>query len=196
MSLWLARHAKPLIAPGICYGALDIAADAELTQTAAQALASELPQGSGVQVSPLTRCQQLAQALQTLRPDLRFSTNPHLREMDFGHWEGVPWADIPRAAVDAWTADFAYHRFGGKESANEVLARVACAWDALPADSVTLWIAHAGVAQACALLQQGIRHAARATDWPLSALAYGAWNVMRSHDKTGRGETLDRMPMG
>lgn len=179
MTLWLARHAKPLVAPGICYGALDLAADTELTLAAARALARELPPGIGVQVSPLQRCQQLAQALQTLRPDLLLSTDTRLREMDFGHWEGVPWADIPRAAVDAWTADFAQHRFGGKESANEVLARVAGAWDALQAASDTLWIAHAGVAQAAALLHQGIRHVAQAQDWPISRLHYGQWQVIK-----------------
>ena len=179
MTLWLVRHAKPVVAPGICYGALDLAADPALTLAAAQALASELPQGVGVQVSPLKRCQQLAHVLQTLRPDLGFSTDVRLREMDFGHWEGVPWADIPRAAVDAWTADFAQHRFGGRESANGVLARVASAWDELQATTDTLWIAHAGVAQAAALLQQGIRHVAQAKDWPISRLQYGAWQLIQ-----------------
>jgi alpha-ribazole phosphatase len=87
----------------------------------------------------------------------------------------VAWADIPRAAVDAWTADFAQHRFGGKESANEVLARVASAWDALQAASGTLWITHSGVAQAATLLHKGIRHIARAEDWPVSRLQYGQW---------------------
>jgi alpha-ribazole phosphatase len=177
MTLWLARHAKPLVASGTCYGALDLAADADLTRAAAQALARELPQGTSVQVSPLQRCQQLADALQTLRPDLGFRTDTRLREMDFGHWEGVPWADIPRAAVDAWTLDFAQHRFGGKESANEVLARVASAWDELPTSGDTLWIAHAGVAQAATLLHQGVRHIQHAKDWPVSSLKYGAWVV-------------------
>jgi alpha-ribazole phosphatase len=181
VSLWLVRHAKPLVAPGTCYGALDLAADPELTQTAAQALAGVLPQGAGVLVSPLQRCKQLAAALQELRGDLHVRTDARLREMDFGHWEGVPWSDIPRAAVDAWTADFAQHRFGGKESANEVLARVAGAWDDLPATGHTLWIAHAGVAQAAALLQQGVRHVAQAKDWPLPQLAYGAWNILHTH---------------
>jgi alpha-ribazole phosphatase len=173
VTLWLARHARPLVAPGICYGALDVAADAALTLTAAQALATGLPQNISVQVSPLKRCQQLADALQTLRPDLQLRTDARLREMDFGHWEGVPWSDIPRAAVDAWTADFAQHRFGGKESANEVLARVGSAWDALPAAQCTLWIAHAGIAQASVLLHQGIRQVVQARDWPPPSLQYG-----------------------
>ena len=173
MTLWLVRHARPLIASGICYGALDMDADPDLTLLAAQALAAELPLGMAVQVSPRKRCQQLAAGLLALRSDLQFSTDVRLSEMDFGHWEGVAWADIPLAAVDAWTADFAQHRFGGKESANEVLARVGRAWDEVQGD--TLWIAHSGVAQATTLLHQGLRHVGQAKDWPVSTLQYGAW---------------------
>jgi alpha-ribazole phosphatase len=178
MTLWLARHARPLVAPGICYGALDLPADAAHTLAAAQALAAALPAGMAVQVSPLQRCQQLAQALQDLRPDLPMRCDTRLREMDFGSWEGVAWDDIPRAAVDAWTADFALHRFGGRESANEVLARIALAWDELPPATDTLWIAHSGVAQAALLLRQGIRRIEHAKDWPVSSLPYGAWMVL------------------
>jgi len=175
VTLWLARHARPLVASGTCYGVTDVDADAALTLAAASALAAQLPPHTRVQVSPLRRCQQLAKALLGLRPDLGLSTDARLREMDFGCWEGALWSDIPRAAVDAWTADFAVHRFGGKESANEVLARVAGAWDERPLSSDTLWIAHSGVAQAASLLQKGIRHVAHAKDWPVLKLAYGEW---------------------
>jgi alpha-ribazole phosphatase len=177
MNLWLARHARPLIASGTCYGALDREADAALTLAAAQALARALPQATNVQVSPLRRCQQLAHALQSLRPDLGFATDARLREMDFGCWEGTLWADISRAAIDAWTADFATHRFGGKESANEVLARVAAAWDELPPTGDVLWITHSGVAQAAAVLRTGVRQVMRASEWPLANLAYGEWTT-------------------
>jgi alpha-ribazole phosphatase len=175
VTLWLARHARPLVASGVCYGASDLDADVALTLAAAQALALELPLGTSVQTSPLKRCQQLADALQNLRPDLSFCTDARLREMDFGHWEGVAWADIPRAAVDTWTADFALHRFGGNESAQEVLVRVGSAWDELPAAEDRLWITHSGVAQAATLLQQGIRQITHAKDWPVSTLPYGGW---------------------
>jgi alpha-ribazole phosphatase len=172
--LWIARHAKPLIEPGICYGALDVPADGALTQVAAHALAATLPSDITVRVSPLKRCVQLAESLQTLRPELVFTLDARLREMDFGTWEGVPWAHIPKEAVDAWTADFAHHRFGGKESANEVLARVGAAWDEVRG-TPTLWIAHSGVAQAATLLAQGLRHIEQAKDWPASRLGYGDW---------------------
>lgn len=177
-NLWIARHAKPLIEPGICYGALDVASEAALTQVTAVALAQALPAEITVQVSPLKRCVQLAQSLQALRPELVFILDARLREMDFGAWEGVPWADIPKEAVDAWTANFAHHRFGGKESANEVLARVGSAWDAVGCVP-TLWIAHSGVAQAARLLQQGLRRIEQAKDWPVPGLKYGEWMVFK-----------------
>jgi len=177
MSLWLVRHAQPLFAQGVCYGALDVAVDPELTQAAAEALVRALPDTVTVFTSPLQRCVQLADCLVALRPELRYQTDSRLREMDFGCWEGVPWADIPKESVDQWTADFARHRFGGKESANDVMARVASAWDERQ-DRTTLWITHSGVAQAVTLLQQGVRYVAHARDWPLNRLKYGEWVVV------------------
>jgi len=43
VSLWLVRHAQPLIESGVCYGALDVAADETATTQAAQALARHYP---------------------------------------------------------------------------------------------------------------------------------------------------------
>ena len=129
MSLWVVRHAQPLIAPGICYGALDVPADPAATQQAAQALAQVLPHGAALHTSVLQRCELLAQAICGLRPDLVLKPEPRLVEMNFGEYEGVAWADIFKDALDAWTADFANHRFGGKESVAEFMARVAAVWD-------------------------------------------------------------------
>ena len=179
MNLWLARHAQPLIGAGICYGALDVAADTDLTTAAAKSLAATLPTNTICRVSPLRRCQQLAAALALMRPDLAIKsstcTDARLAEMDFGHFEGQPWANIPKAAVDAWTADFGNHRFGGKESANEVLQRVKAALDehaALGADNI-LWITHAGVIRACSLSEQGIYRVETPEQWPQAVVEFG-----------------------
>jgi alpha-ribazole phosphatase len=169
----LIRHARPLIDPGICYGALDVPADALATTLAARALAPQLPTNFHAWVSPLTRCRQLADALQELRLDGVFTQDARLAEMDFGEWEGQAWTSIPRLAVDAWTADFAEHRFGGKESVSDVLNRVAAAWDV--AQGVSLWITHAGVIRAATLIAAGQRQIERANQWPEFAPAYGEW---------------------
>ena len=156
MALWIVRHARPLIAAGICYGVLDVQADAAATDLTARELADTLPK-------------------EVL---LRAHTDPRLREMDFGCWEGVAWDAIPQAALQAWTDDFGKHRFGGAESSNEVLSRVGRVWEEDHADYDTVWITHAGVARAVRLLADGVRTLTHADQWPLEAPGYGQWLQM------------------
>lgn len=178
LRLWLVRHARPLAPPGLCYGASDLPADAGATADAARTLAAALPHGLPVWTSPLQRCEHLSQQLQWLRPDLALNCDERLAEMDFGCWEGMAWADIPRAALDAWTADFARHRFGGRESVAGFMARVAAALAhtrAQAAEGEAVWVSHAGVARAVQLLAQGVACPARADQWPAEAPGFGQW---------------------
>jgi len=172
----LLRHAQPEIAAGVCYGALDVPAQLDANLAAATAMAQVLPPGLVLRVSPLARCQQLAQSLSVLRPDLSWRTDVRLREMNFGQWEGVPWTAIPPEAFAAWTADFWDHRFGGVESLAEVMARVTALWDEAQAQGLDqLWITHAGVIRAASLLARGARSITQASQWPLTAPDYGNW---------------------
>jgi alpha-ribazole phosphatase len=175
VTLWLVRHAELLAVPGLCYGASDLPADPAATQAAAQRLAEQLPAGVALRTSPLQRCELLAKTLQALRPDLTLRTDQRLREMDFGRWEGLPWADIPRADFDAWLADFADARPAGDgEPVRALMARVAAAWDAHRArGEAAAWVTHAGVMRAVLLLARGVRLPARAADWPAEALPFG-----------------------
>ena len=182
--LWLVRHAQPLVAPGQCYGRLDMAADAVATAASAEALAAALPASVQLaQHSPLQRCAQLARALQALRPGLALHADARLQELDFGDWEGRAWDAIGRAPVDAWTADFASHRPGGGESLAVMLQRVAAALAAARAASAgsgndVLWITHAGVARCVQwLLRHGSATLPRADQWPVAAPGFGAWQV-------------------
>jgi alpha-ribazole phosphatase len=197
MKLWLVRHAQPLIENGICYGRLDVAADAGATAECARELAAQLPAGTRVITSPLQRCEQLAHALLGLRPDLTCKTDTRLAEMDFGEWEGRAWQAIGPAGLQAWTSDFAGYAVGRHgESVTAFMARVGSVFDALDMTdsslksqtltptlsqrarepkSDTLWITHAGVIRAVHLLAQGVRQIARADQWPLKAPKYGQW---------------------
>ena len=180
MTLWLARHAQPLIAPGICYGATDVAADPQATFDAAQALARVLPGGLAVCSSPLQRCELLTQCLRGLRPDLSYKTDLRLAEINFGRWEGQRWDAIPEAAYDDWTRDFGNHCFGGAESSNGVLQRVASAWDeAQRAGRDMVWITHAGVIRAATLIARGVRQVDQASQWPSEAPAFGGWCMLQ-----------------
>lgn len=182
MKLWLARHAQPLVAAGICYGRLDLAADAQATAECALALAAQLPADVRVISSTLQRCEQLAQALYALRPDLTYKTEARLQEMDFGQWEGRAWQDIDRLELQAWTGNFAHYPVGGDgESVTAFMARIAWAFDALQGQGDTLWITHAGVIRAVQLLARGVRHLERADQWPLEAPKYGQWQLLNLH---------------
>lgn len=206
MNLWLVRHAQPLIDAGICYGRLDMAADADATAECAARLAAQLPAGLRVVSSPLQRCEQLAHALHALRPDLAYKTDGQLQEMDFGQWEGCAWQDIPRAELEAWTSDFAHYKAGHDgESVTTFMARVGAAFDGLTPQSQTLtpalsrramaqdsgdvlWITHAGVIRTVELLAQGVRHIEHADQWPVEAPKYGQWRTLTLHP----GQKLSR----
>lgn len=178
MKLWLARHARPLAADGLCYGATDLAADADSTLEAARALAAVVPEGLPVRSSPLRRCLQLADALHALRPDLVPVVDPRLAEMDFGAWEGRRWDVIPRAEFEAWMADFAHHRCGGGENVAGLMDRVAAAWADARAGHGVLWVTHAGVVRAARLLGAGAALPRRPGDWPEQGLPFGGWESL------------------
>jgi alpha-ribazole phosphatase len=178
--LWLVRHARPLVGPGVCYGRLDIAADPDHTRDTASRLAQALPPHAVLRSSPRARCRALADALVAQRPDLRpAAVDARLAEMDFGAWEGLRWDAVGPAALGAWTADFMRHRPGGGESVAAFLARVGEAVDAVTQAPDSVWICHAGVARAAALWAGGNRHLAKAADWPRAGPDFGQWTVLR-----------------
>lgn len=183
--IWLVRHAQPLIAQGVCYGALDVPADAEATRQAAQGLAQRLPPEVRVSVSPLRRCQQLAQALQVLRPDVRFHTEARLAEMNFGSWEGQRWDVLLPEDFDAWTNDFWHYRVGDGECVAGFVGRVGDVWDEAVAASLPgvpqIWLTHAGVIRAARLIASGQREVRSAVDWPAAAPGFGqSWRYLAS----------------
>ena len=176
MTLWLVRHALPLVDKGICYGQLDMHADLQATQACAQELQKILPKDIIIITSPIQRCELLAYVFKGLQPDLRVKNDPKLQEMSFGQWEGRAWADIDPAELRAWTDDFAHYRAGGTgESVTQFMVRVAAAFDELDPTKDTLWITHAGVIRAATLIAKGVRHITQASEWPPDAPAYGQW---------------------
>lgn len=100
-------------------------------------------------------------------------------EMDFGQWDGLPWACIPRDEVDAWCEHFADHAPGGGESLRQFMIRVH-AWQAPESSPVepdiVVVVAHAGWMLARRWGEGlGFDHPpTRAADWPRPP-AYGEW---------------------
>ncbi len=182
------RHAQPLIAKGLCYGQLDVEADASASAAAALRFAQFFSASNQIKkplivCSALRRTQVLAQHLLTHFPDAAWRQDARLNEMNFGCWEGVAWDQIPRSALDAWTDNFGAHAFGGVETCNQVIARVADAYDELQAEVCdyvddVVWISHAGVIRALQFyLETGCREINHAHEWPLFAPAFGEWEI-------------------
>lgn len=181
-SLWLLRHAQPLIAPGVCYGQLNVPAEPGATLQAAMRFGAVQPQGAVIRHSPLQRCEQLAQALQV--PEAFLTCDERLQEMHFGRWEGQAWNDIGRAAVDAWSQDLYASAPGDGESLAAMLQRVRSAlcesWlhDSQQGQRDVVWVTHAGVIRCVHwLLQYGLAQP-RAQDWTLPAPAFGQWTAL------------------
>jgi alpha-ribazole phosphatase len=176
MDLWLARHAQTLADPGLCCGVTNVCASAPASLEAARQLAAKLPYGLSAWTSPLLRCRQLSRDLQTLRPDLEFTVDERLRELDFGRWEGIRWDVIGKDEVDRWAEDFGTYRFGGKCSVNEFLSTVAVILDEVVRQGRdALWVTHAGVIRAAGLLASGVSQITTASEWPVGAPAPGQW---------------------
>lgn len=137
MILHLIRHPRPLIAPGVCYGRLDV--EAENPLPIAERLRDELPPGLPVWSSPLQRCLRLARLLD---PNAR--TDDRLAEMNFGDWEGMAWDAVPRAELDAWAADVGGYAPPGGESPLSLQRRAMAFFDQLVAPEAIV-VTHAGV---------------------------------------------------
>lgn len=176
-SLWLLRHAEPLIAPGVCYGQLDVPADPSLTLQAAMRFAAGMPSSALLRYSPLQRCEQLALAFQAPAPHL--IQDERLQEMHFGLWEGCTWNDIGKQAIDAWSHNLYAHAPPGGESLGCMLQRVQAAlqqswqYDSRLGTRDVVWVTHAGVIRCVHwLLRYGAAQPA-ASDWNLPAPAFG-----------------------
>jgi alpha-ribazole phosphatase len=176
MTLWLLRHAPTSAAAGSCCGRTDVPVPAGATLAVAERIAPALPPGIALASSPLQRCAGLAEAIAALRPDLQWHVDARLAEMDFGAWEERSWAEIDRGEIEAWTRDFADARAGGSgESTRQFMQRIGLAFDAWrEAGRDAAWVTHAGVIRAVWLLQQGVRCADRADQWPTRPIPFGA----------------------
>jgi alpha-ribazole phosphatase len=152
MDMILMRHTKPAGAQGLCYGRTDLGLGPCFAAHAARIL-QDLPDVARIVTSPLSRCALLARVIADAR-GVAVETDPRLTEMDFGAWENVPWADIPRAELDAWAADLLHARPHGGESVADLRARV------LPAlrdhaHPQTLVVTHHGVIKCARWLVMG-----------------------------------------
>lgn len=125
MEFVLIRHTRCDVAPGTCYGRLDVALAGSAAADIERTL-SQVPRVDSVVCSPAQRCHLLA--LEIARRDgCDVRVLSALQELDFGAWEGRHGNDIPRSESDAWAAD-PWHRAPPQgETENELWLRTATA---------------------------------------------------------------------
>lgn len=105
--------------------------------------------------SDLDRCVETANTILRDHPGVALRLDPDLREMNFGEWEGLTWAQIvkndPSLAVEGFTRAELYAPPGG-ERFEDVTARAARAIERVreisPAGARVLLVTHAGVLHA------------------------------------------------
>jgi alpha-ribazole phosphatase len=151
MAFALLRHLPTDIAPGHCYGRLDLPQGAQGDAAAALAGLAGFP-ATALFSSPARRCMALAQRV-AAATGLPVQEDARLWELDFGDWEGRPWDAVPRAALDAWAADPWGFAPPGGESGAALVARV---WEfhrALPPGAVV--VSHGGPLKVLAALIRG-----------------------------------------
>ena len=180
MQVFLIRHPRPLIEAGVCYGRLDV--DAEAVPAVAARLRELLPAGVPVISSPLRRARRLAEALHA-EPRL----DARLAEMDFGEWEGRRCADSERAQLDAWAADVLHFTPPGGESAAMLQARVLACAASYAGERLAL-VAHSGVMRVLLGHWLGLP----VGEWSTLQLEFGSATLVELDDPRGKGQATLR----
>lgn len=145
------RHPPVAVQPGTCYGRLDLGCAPE-AGAAVGGLLTTLPPVRAVLSSPARRCRMLADAIAT-RNGIGVETDDRLHELDFGAWEGRPWAAIDRAESDPWAADPLAVSPPGGETFASLIARVRAALEGVPPGAAV--VTHAGVIRAARIILEG-----------------------------------------
>lgn len=145
------RHPRTAAPPGLCFGRHE-PPEADDAPAAIAAALLATPRAEALIASPSRRCGALAEAL-SQRDGVALSLDPRLLELDFGAWEGRLWAEIDRAACDAWCADPMRIAPPGGETFADMLERVGAALDAAPPGAVL--VCHAGPIRAARMILTG-----------------------------------------
>lgn len=156
MRIALLRHTAVAVAPGTCYGRLDL----DLAATAEDDIAAVTARLAGFRAarlwsSPATRCRLLATALAGLT-GAEPVFDDRLLELHLGDWEGRAWDAVPRADLDRWAADPHGFAAPGGETGAALVARVSAAFDeivARPGDHVV--VSHGGPLRVLSALARG-----------------------------------------
>ena len=173
-AIWVWRHPRPSGIDGYCIGRTDVAVDPRRAKRLARRIDRVARQHGlprTVWTSPLRRCADVGRWLK--RWGWVHHVDSVLLEMDFGSWDGRPWAAISEREVEAWSRDFVGYAPGAGETLVDVLARAALWRVPLPA----VVVGHAGWMRARRWIESSAALPASAQAFSASP-AYGAlWRV-------------------
>lgn len=126
MEIYLIRHTKVNVEPGICYGQKDV----ELAESYPEELEAVKENLKGIEFdlvisSPLSRAKKLATAIF----GEKVVEDPRLMELNFGDWEGKVWDEIKDPLFPAWMDDFVNKKCSNGESFVMLCDRVLEFWN-------------------------------------------------------------------
>lgn len=122
MFLYLVRHTKVDVKPGVCYGAADVGL-AKTFEDEKEKVSERLLNIKPDKIfsSPLSRCRILAESLY----EKEIIYDEALKELNFGEWEGSKWEIISKSSyAEKWFNDYINIPCPGGESYKNLLDRV------------------------------------------------------------------------
>jgi alpha-ribazole phosphatase len=165
--LWCWRHPRATNAAGRCIGRTDLPVDPRKAKRLAHHIRAAARRHGLPRVLWVSTLQRSAGVGPWLRRwGWQVHADARLCELDFGAWDGRPWADIAWAEVEAWQADLLHHAPGGGESLAALARRVASFTAEVPAGNTAVQlVTHGGWINALCHLPPGAV-ALQAADWP------------------------------
>lgn len=171
MVLYIWRHPKPIAANGFCIGQTDISVDKRKIKRLANKIQRfvrfhQLPKV--IWVSPLQRSLKVGEILAP--HGFQYHVAPELAEIDFGGWDGRPWAQIPKQQIDDWCDHFADFAPKGGESLQQLFNRAENWLNEMAAQNrgqkPVLAVGHAGWINAASMIAARQEAPKIAADWP------------------------------
>ena len=171
MVLYIWRHPKPIAANGFCIGQTDISVDKRKIKRLANKIQRfvrfhQLPKV--IWVSPLQRSLKVGEIL--AQHGFLYYVAPELAEIDFGGWDGRPWAQIPKQQIDDWCDHFADFAPKGGESLQQLFNRAENWLNEMAAQNSgqkpVLAVGHAGWINAASMIAARQEAPKIAADWP------------------------------
>lgn len=153
--LILIRHPPVDLPTGICYGRKDVDIVRNFDMNV---IIEKIPGARDPEIwsSPSRRCARVATAVAE-HSGAKIRYDDRLLELDFGAWEGLAWAAVPRSALDAWAADPLGFAAPEGERGEQLISRVQSFYSEVRAQrSASIIISHGGPLRILAALAAGV----------------------------------------